>query len=165
MFEEHGAPVVVLSALMRKLAMQWLRMHPRLRRVLLYGGLAISLCMVVFWILVVSVGLTVSLRKEGLHLCLSNPQDSILKERDPNITVDYTFGRWKESKRFWGIEFGRDFFGRFLVLPAWIFIFTAVLLAVIAWRSKPNQWNHCRHCDYDLTGNASGVCPECGTRV
>ena len=23
---------------------------------------------------------------------------------------------------------------------------------------------HCRKCEYDLTGNVSGVCPECGTR-
>jgi len=24
---------------------------------------------------------------------------------------------------------------------------------------------HCRHCSYNLTGNISGVCPECGTRI
>lgn len=24
---------------------------------------------------------------------------------------------------------------------------------------------HCRNCEYDLTGNVSGVCPECGTGV
>jgi hypothetical protein len=24
---------------------------------------------------------------------------------------------------------------------------------------------HCRSCDYDLTGNVTGVCPECGTPV
>ena len=23
----------------------------------------------------------------------------------------------------------------------------------------------CRHCGYNLTGNISGVCPECGTSV
>jgi hypothetical protein len=25
--------------------------------------------------------------------------------------------------------------------------------------------HHCRNCAYDLTGNASGVCPECGERI
>ena len=25
--------------------------------------------------------------------------------------------------------------------------------------------NRCRECGYDLTGNVSGVCPECGTRI
>ena len=29
-------------------------------------------------------------------------------------------------------------------------------------RFKPNE---CRHCGYDLTGNVSGVCPECGTPI
>jgi len=24
---------------------------------------------------------------------------------------------------------------------------------------------HCRKCEYDLTGNVSGICPECGTPV
>jgi len=24
---------------------------------------------------------------------------------------------------------------------------------------------HCRGCDYDLTGNVSGRCPECGTPI
>ena len=31
---------------------------------------------------------------------------------------------------------------------------------------KPVKWtpSHCR-CGYDLTGNVSGVCPECGERI
>lgn len=24
---------------------------------------------------------------------------------------------------------------------------------------------HCQHCGYDLTGNTSGVCPECGEQI
>jgi hypothetical protein len=32
--------------------------------------------------------------------------------------------------------------------------------AALARRSPPP--GHCRRCGYDLTGNASGVCPECG---
>ena len=24
---------------------------------------------------------------------------------------------------------------------------------------------HCRECGYNLTGNTSGVCPECGTKI
>lgn len=30
-------------------------------------------------------------------------------------------------------------------------------------RAEDNQ--KCRECRYDLTGNVSGVCPECGTRI
>ncbi len=31
------------------------------------------------------------------------------------------------------------------------------------WRRRPSVW--CRCCRYDLAGNVSGVCPECGTPI
>jgi len=30
---------------------------------------------------------------------------------------------------------------------------------------KPGDGVHCQNCGYDLTGNQSGICPECGHRV
>ena len=33
------------------------------------------------------------------------------------------------------------------------------------WRSQYPSPGHCQNCGYDLTGNVSGVCPECGTTV
>ena len=35
------------------------------------------------------------------------------------------------------------------------------------WRQRRNLGDgpHCPHCFYNLTGNASGVCPECGEQV
>jgi hypothetical protein len=35
--------------------------------------------------------------------------------------------------------------------------------AIRRWRARP-QPGHCRRCGYDLTGNVSGICPECGDR-
>lgn len=32
-------------------------------------------------------------------------------------------------------------------------------------RRRRGEIGRCRRCDYDLTGNTSGVCPECGSRV
>ena len=29
---------------------------------------------------------------------------------------------------------------------------------------EPAEW-HCSNCDYDLTGNVSGTCPECGKKI
>lgn len=37
----------------------------------------------------------------------------------------------------------------------------AVLL-LLRMRTRGAALNMCRYCGYDLTGNASGVCPECG---
>jgi hypothetical protein len=46
---------------------------------------------------------------------------------------------------------------------------TAILPAVwLAARCLPKRRRAsiaCQQCDYDLTGNVSGVCPECGTAV
>jgi hypothetical protein len=34
------------------------------------------------------------------------------------------------------------------------------------WRRHPrNIVGRCRFCQYDLTGNVSGICPECGTKI
>ncbi len=30
------------------------------------------------------------------------------------------------------------------------------------WSVFRRRPGHCRHCNYDLTGNVSGICPECG---
>jgi hypothetical protein len=36
-------------------------------------------------------------------------------------------------------------------------------------RRSPDEWItptiHCKYCDYDLTRNRSGQCPECGKRI
>ena len=48
-----------------------------------------------------------------------------------------------------------------------VYPFAAVALStLLLWRfrPKPPRPGHCR-CGYDLTGNTSGVCPECGVEV
>ena len=58
------------------------------------------------------------------------------------------------------------------LLPFWL-IFAAVgvpaliTLAQVLRRSvwKPLGAHQCQHCEYDLTGNTSGICPECGTPI
>jgi hypothetical protein len=45
-----------------------------------------------------------------------------------------------------------------------VFLTTCAVL----WRILPLYYEtpgHCHTCDYDLTGNVSGVCPECGTVI
>ncbi|MCB9850627.1 MAG: hypothetical protein H6817_07970 [Phycisphaerales bacterium] len=53
--------------------------------------------------------------------------------------------------------------------PAWWLFVPAVLLliplmvAITSYRRRMRRQRYCRACDYDLTGNHSGICPECGT--
>jgi len=61
----------------------------------------------------------------------------------------------------WSVD--APFLGLFLLfaLPS------AVKLFVFVWRRWPkrSRVGYCSECKYDLAGNTSGVCPECGTPI
>ena len=51
-------------------------------------------------------------------------------------------------------------------IPLWIpLVLVAIPTGLLWWRNRPPKPGHCRSCRYDLTGNVSGVCPECGEKV
>ncbi len=53
-----------------------------------------------------------------------------------------------------------------VVLPlGWVFLLVAAPTAAFWWRDRPYPEGRCRTCGYDLTGNVTGVCPECGERI
>ncbi|MBN2562781.1 MAG: hypothetical protein JXQ75_17800 [Phycisphaerae bacterium] len=43
---------------------------------------------------------------------------------------------------------------------------TVLATSFLLWRdrSRPSP-GRCQECGYDLTGNTSGICPECGTPI
>jgi hypothetical protein len=53
---------------------------------------------------------------------------------------------------------------RMVVLPLWIpFLIVGLPTGLLWWRDRRTPKGHCQKCGYNLTGNVSGVCPECGT--
>lgn len=54
-------------------------------------------------------------------------------------------------------------------IPLWLpFLAIATPTALLWWRDRrPKRYppGCCRQCGYDLTGNMSGRCPECGTAI
>ena len=53
-----------------------------------------------------------------------------------------------------------------LFLPLYAVFAAVAIPTMLVWRfgPKPVKPGHCR-CGYDLRGNESGVCPECGVEV
>ena len=50
-------------------------------------------------------------------------------------------------------------------LPLWIpLAMTLVVTAYLFWRDRPVPAHCCQKCGYNLTGNVSGRCPECGEK-
>jgi hypothetical protein len=60
----------------------------------------------------------------------------------------------------------QELVGRAISLGS-ILALTVVWIIVKRRKESPSRvpWGCCRHCGYDLTGNVSGVCPECGNPV
>lgn len=62
---------------------------------------------------------------------------------------------------------------RFVQFPVWplLLIIALPMIVIYAWRvsvwldRKRTIAGHCPTCHYDLTGNLSGICPECGTAI
>jgi hypothetical protein len=51
-----------------------------------------------------------------------------------------------------------------LRIPLWMFLVVAAVPTMTLWYTdwRAGRRGLCRYCGYDLTGNVSGVCPECG---
>ncbi len=51
-------------------------------------------------------------------------------------------------------------------VPLWIPLLIIGVPMFLAWRRDcPYPPGHCAECGYDLTGNVSGTCSECGTEI
>jgi hypothetical protein len=50
--------------------------------------------------------------------------------------------------------------------PIWLLVGASVLAGCWLWRRPRSRSAHCcQTCSYDVTGNVSGVCPECGREL
>jgi hypothetical protein len=77
---------------------------------------------------------------------------------DQGLTV-----RRKGDRFLWSVEWPQYFSLNLFIVPLWIpFLLIAAPTAWLWWRDSRVPPGHCRACRYDLTGNTSGVCPECG---
>ena len=47
-------------------------------------------------------------------------------------------------------------------LPLWVIMALAIIPTAWLWYRDRRLPGHCRRWAYDLTGNVSGICPECG---
>ncbi len=56
---------------------------------------------------------------------------------------------------------------REVYVPLWLpLVLTAIPTAFLFWRGRRRiPPDRCQECGYDLTGNVSGKCPECGVPI
>lgn len=92
-------------------------------------------------------------------------------------SISINFGWFSQSLPKWvteeAVRRGKPFNLRTysLSLPLWAIalVFGAYPTISVAWRAtrryRRRQRGLCLHCGYDLTGNESGICPECGHKA
>jgi hypothetical protein len=57
-----------------------------------------------------------------------------------------------------------------IVIPFWLLFLLVLMPTLLLWYPDYRAWrayppSHCQKCGYDLTGNESGRCPECGREI
>lgn len=54
---------------------------------------------------------------------------------------------------------------RFIYLPLWIPLIISLIPFFVYQLKYKTQRGYCKQCNYDLKGNESGSCPECGSKI
>jgi hypothetical protein len=142
-------------------------------RILKWAGLVLSLIIAAAWAASIPYRWTCVTQKHSGdrsnvysvwigHGCLFSIH-YFLEERYVESRVEYD-PAWPR----WGVHIWR--FQRAIVqvqLPLWIpFLLVALPTSYLFWRDRRRiPPGRCRKCGYNLTGNVSGVCPECGERT
>ena len=99
--------------------------------------------------------------------CFVETGDLVCVSRGGPVAASRPPGVIFAHERF-GLRYGRVLFR----VPCWFLSTLAATLPAI-WlrryrcdrRLRTDGMPHCPKCDYNLTGNVSGICPECGTPI
>lgn len=99
----------------------------------------------------------------------SDPND------DAGFSMEHCHGDWSKSGGLARGKLGLTrpyvcdwWYQRLIVIPLWIPWSAATLLALgLGYQRRRRRFppGYCTHCGYNLCGNVSGVCPECGLRI
>lgn len=71
-----------------------------------------------------------------------------------------------EHPQFWWVHSSTKGNNDFYVfVPIWMILLPIVPVSFWIWHSDRHPKSGCINCRYNLTGNVSGVCPECGSVI
>ncbi len=138
------------------------RRPSRARRIAKWGGLVVCALVAVAWM--------ISLRPAGglsgygwPNLMVAASHGEIILVRGLPLR-----GPLHSDKNQTGVEwlphwrFDMNARTQFITLPFWLLFLLATIPTVILFRRDRIPPGHCQRCGYNLTGNVSGRCPECG---
>ena len=143
-------------------------------RVFKWAGLMVSLFVLVAWAASFPVwcAYIVNTSRSSLDLTLS--QGCLASNYDRDSLVMWEGGKpWimglnrRPWSPCWWARCSRPYYGWHVTVPLWMpFLVFAIPTIWLWWIDRRRiPPGHCRKCGYNLTGNMSGVCPECGEQI
>jgi hypothetical protein len=153
-----------------------MKRRPRLRRILKWAGTAVCLLLIGLFALSMRYQVDWKNPDASVHLAFWAGHvilDSSATARPLMSRPGWHFGRisgplrdlaavpFRPPSVYWSA-------GRIrLECPLWIPLVLAAAPTVILWRRDRHRPppGHCQKCGYNLTGNVSGRCPECGMKT
>jgi len=155
-------------------------MHPpsRARRILKWTGVGLLIALGAIWIASAWCGISVVLPGNRAYVYATVGRVGVFTS-NYDLSIDnirtsvrnHGLGKLNFEMPFWGFTERSGMKCEGLNMPAWLpLLLTAIPTAWLWHRDRrliSSSPGHllCLRCGYDLTGNTSGVCPECGDKA
>ncbi len=135
----------------------------RIRRIAKWSGVGVCLVLVAAWMVsgTWSIGYA-SARRIGPNRIRLVIVAGVIKANWQGLgRSGWQYYRWRHGVYWWP-----RYSSGYIFLPLWMpFLAVAGATAYLFRRDQRALAGYCRKCWYDLTGNMSGTCPECGREI
>ncbi len=146
--------------------------RPKLRRVMKWVG--VSVCVAIIGVYCLSWCAVIE-AKNGMNICWIQKGAACIQPDDDLWDAVWLSVHWRlrdstsYPAQWWPknapVMWTSRLMDRYWV-PLWIpFVCVFLPTAILFWMDRPPPKGCCLPCGYNLTGNVSGVCPECGAET
>ncbi len=142
-----------------------MKLRSRTRRALKW--IATGLCVIIVVIWLVSTHWTISYTATARGYGVSLGSLELVDITHPEVVRGWlVFRHPKQGLIHWPRTVHASW-GTSTMVPLWLFFVPVALPTATLWWLDRRRYppGHCQKCGYDLTGNVSGRCPECGSSL
>lgn len=152
--------ISTLATLVAWVGVAWLSYRrPRLRRAVGWAGCAVCILLLTLWI--GSIGHTFGYIGPDVGVYFESGGYVILGTGREISAMGWTgIGQSR-----WPVVWWFACPALVILTPVWMPLLAVAVPTAFLWRreQRRSKSGHCRNCGYNLTGNVTGRCPECGT--